>query len=136
MVLWRALFSNVSALVAQTGQSGIPNGVPLGEDGDAQNRKKNNPQPSINVNGMADAKSTDNEDDTHTAVEELNAVRSREIVSKAVSGILLILLKWFRLSRKRCSTLPALCAISLTLAKTFSNSSILTNCYSTLITYL
>ena len=34
-----------------------------------------------------------------SGLEELNAVRSREISAKAISGILLLLLKWFKLSR-------------------------------------
>lgn len=33
-------------------------------------------------------------------VEEIEALRSREIIAKAVSGILLLLLKWFKVSRK------------------------------------
>lgn len=32
--------------------------------------------------------------------EELDAARTREITSKAMTGILLMLLKWLRLSRK------------------------------------
>lgn len=34
------------------------------------------------------------------SIELLNIARTREITSKAVSGLLLVLLKWFRLSRK------------------------------------
>lgn len=43
---------------------------------------------------------------THTAepaelpIDEIEAMRSREITAKAVSGILLILLKWFKVSRE------------------------------------
>ena len=33
-------------------------------------------------------------------IDEIEAMRSREITAKAVSGILLILLKWFKVSRK------------------------------------
>lgn len=35
--------------------------------------------------------------------EEVDAARSREITTKAITGILLLLLKWLRVSRKRCS---------------------------------
>lgn len=41
----------------------------------------------------------ENADGPDLAIEELNALRVREITSKAVSGILLMLLKWFKLSR-------------------------------------
>jgi len=33
-------------------------------------------------------------------IDEIEAMRSREITAKAVSGILLMLLKWFKVSRK------------------------------------
>jgi hypothetical protein len=33
-------------------------------------------------------------------IDEIEALRSREITAKGVSGILLILLKWFKVSRK------------------------------------
>jgi hypothetical protein len=33
-------------------------------------------------------------------IEDLDALRTREITGKAVSGILLTLLKWFKVSRK------------------------------------
>lgn len=35
-------------------------------------------------------------------IDEIEALRSREITAKAVSGILLILLKWFKVSRMLC----------------------------------
>lgn len=38
-------------------------------------------------------------DPADMAPEEIEAMRSREITAKAVSGILLILLKWFKVSR-------------------------------------
>lgn len=97
MVLWRILLGNVSALVAQNGQNGLPNGFP--DDGE-NGRKRTNPNSSAHLNGMANGQLADNEDGTDPVVEELNGVRSREITSKAVSGVLLILSKWFKLSRE------------------------------------
>jgi hypothetical protein len=38
-------------------------------------------------------------------IDEIEAMRSREITAKAVSGILLILLKWFKVSRE-CRSSP------------------------------
>lgn len=103
MVLWRILLGNVSALVAQNGQNGVPNGFP--EEGDAAGKKRTNPNSSAQLNGLANGQLADNEDGTDPAVEELNGVRLREITSKAVSGTLLIILKWFKLSRTS-KTLP------------------------------
>jgi hypothetical protein len=39
-------------------------------------------------------------DPSDLSVDEIEAMRSREITAKAVSGILIILLKWFKISRK------------------------------------
>ena len=100
MVLWRLLLGNVSALVAQSGQNALPNG--LSEDGDAAGRKRTNPNPSAHLNGMVNGQLADHEDGAAPILEELNGIRSREITSKAVSGILLILLKWFKISRTPC----------------------------------
>lgn len=90
----------MSALVAQNGQ----NGISFGDDGpgDGPGKRRTNPNSSANINGLANGQLGDNEDGTDPIVEELNAVRSREISSKAVSGVLLMLLKWFKLSRKSC----------------------------------
>lgn len=119
MVLWRILLGNVSALVAQNGQNGLQNGYP--EDGDAAGKKRTNPNSSAHLNGMVNGQLADNEDGTDPVVEELNGIRSREITSKAVSGTLLILLKWFKLSRALyCSSKGH--NSQLTLQKTFSNS--------------
>lgn len=97
MVLWRILLGNVSALVAQNGSNGSSNGFP--ED-DAAGRKRTNPNSSAHLNGMVNGQLSDNEDGTDPVVEELNGIRSREITSKAVSGVLLMLAKWFKLSRR------------------------------------
>lgn len=92
------MFGNVSALVSQNGQ----NGISFGEDGPGEGpgKRKTNANSSANINGLANGQLSENEDGTDPIVEELNAVRSREISSKAVSGVLLILLKWFKISRK------------------------------------
>jgi hypothetical protein len=39
-------------------------------------------------------------DPSDLPIDEIEALRSREITTKAVSGILIILLKWFKVSRK------------------------------------
>lgn len=45
------------------------------------------------LNGMAGS------DNVDMSLEDLDATRAREIESKALTGILLLLLKWFKLSR-------------------------------------
>jgi len=97
IVLWRILLGNVSALVAQNGHNGLPNGFP--EDGDAAGRKRTNPNSSAHLDALVNGQLADSEDGTDPVVEELNGIRSREITSKAVAGTLLTLLKWFKLSR-------------------------------------
>ena len=103
MVMWRVLLGHVSALIAQNGQNGLPNGNP--EDAPAAGRKRTNPNSSAQLNGMMNGQnSEDHEDGAGPVLEELNGVRTREIASKAVSGILLLLLKWFKYSRRSSST--------------------------------
>jgi len=60
--------------------------------------------PKSNINlakqmgGLTNGERPDNEL-ADPVVVDLNGVRLREITSKAIAGILLMLLKWFRLSR-------------------------------------
>ena len=97
MVLWRVLFANVSALVAQNGQNSNMFGDEATGDGP---KRRNNAESSGNINGLLNGQFADIDNNGDPIVEELNGVRSREITSKAVSGVILILLKWFKLSRK------------------------------------
>lgn len=52
------------------------------------------------MNGLANGQAPESPEGAADLVEELNVVRAREITSKAVSGILLMLLKWFKISRE------------------------------------
>ena len=99
VVLWKELFQNVSALVTSNGPNGMTNGV---EDSsfDAAGKRKTNPNSSASLSAMANGLLLDSDETNDLAVENLNDTRSREISAKAVSGILLLLLKWFKLSRK------------------------------------
>lgn len=80
---------NVTAIVAQQGNQmpGItrPNGPGMGPAGPR-------PQDPNGHNIPAEA--------PELSPEEVDAARTREITAKAMSGILLLLLKWLRLSRK------------------------------------
>ncbi|KAL8737763.1 MAG: hypothetical protein Q9190_008078, partial [Brigantiaea leucoxantha] len=92
LVLWKITFGNVSALVSQANG---PNGMAFPEDNpeNAQGKRKLNVNST--QNGVANGET---EEMLDSGLEELNAVRSREISAKAISGILLLLLKWFKLS--------------------------------------
>lgn len=91
-------------MVSQTnGLNGVPNAFPFPEENaDPQGKRKSNPNSAsaVQLNGLAPGQHSDFEDGVNLTVEDLNAVRLREITSKAVSGILITLLKWFKLSRK------------------------------------
>ena len=67
---------------------------------DAAGRRKTNPNSSASLNAMANGLLLESDDTNDLVVETLNDTRSREISAKAVSGILLLLLKWFKLSRE------------------------------------
>jgi len=97
IVLLKAVLANVTALITQPmsaqPQSGIGPGARL--NGQAQNRPQDPASiPLPNTVDLADL-----------PIDEIEAMRSREITAKAVSGILLILLKWFKVSRKTFRTL-------------------------------
>ena len=54
--------------------------------------------------GLAHVPPPQAENNLDRALENLNATRLREITSKAVAGILLVLLRWFKLSRMSTHT--------------------------------
>jgi hypothetical protein len=109
IVLLKAVLANVTALITQPittqpqQQNGLQPGyqseVNLRNNGAGQRRpvhaqeSQNPPQPA-----MFDVRDL--------PVDELEALRQREITLKAVSGILLVLLKWFKVSCKFLITFP------------------------------
>lgn len=90
IVLLKAVLANVTALITQpqNGQNG-QSSFSAGSNGTGQRRP-------TEQNGSAHPTN----DAANLSVEELEALRAREITSKAVSGILLMMLKWFKISRK------------------------------------
>lgn len=61
--------------------------------------------PAPGANGRANGANPNNgntaaQDIPELSPEELDATRTREITAKAVSGIMLLLLKWLKLSRE------------------------------------
>ncbi|KAL8728557.1 MAG: hypothetical protein Q9166_005290 [cf. Caloplaca sp. 2 TL-2023] len=102
LALWKIIFTNVSHLVTQAnGQNGlgVPNGISFPEDtpdnGPAK-RKVNTG--SATQENAANGHPAECENEPDPVMEELNAIRLREISSKAIAAILLMVLKWFKLS--------------------------------------
>jgi hypothetical protein len=87
MVLLKVILANVSALIIQA------NGPNASQFQDGPN--------GTSINGH-DAQNG-YFPDTSASVDDLDMVRGQEILAKAVSGILILLLKWFKVSRK-CPT--------------------------------
>lgn len=97
IVLLKAVLANVTALITQPmsqQQGGLAPGyrseVNLRANGVQQNRQQDPAISSLPITI----------DPADLPIDEIEAMRSREITAKAVSGILLILLKWFKVSRK------------------------------------
>ncbi len=105
IVLLKVVLANVTALVTQlngNGQNCAPFGYTCQEDGESngQGKPKGNYNLGRKLNGKVIGHDEGVSEDLDSSVEELNALRLREISSKAVSGVLLLLLKWFKLSRR------------------------------------
>ena len=98
IVLLKVLLSNITVL----GNQG--NAINKEEDHPDDTKKTEDGLPSQNLNLSKHLAGTTNEhrpegDVAGHSLEELNAIRTREVTSKAIQGFLLMLLKWFRLSR-------------------------------------
>ena len=92
MVLLKTILANVTALITQTanGQNGVHGNFTFPEAPNGTSAHK--PETNGVMNGL-------NLDVAHVSTEELDAVRTQEVTAKAASGILVLLLKWFRVSR-------------------------------------
>jgi hypothetical protein len=85
IVLIKAILSHVTALVTQAnGANGLQSGF----------------QYQDNQNGRPETNGTNGNNGTVATNEELDAMRSQEVLDKAVSGTLMLILKWFKVSRK------------------------------------
>ena len=105
MVLLKVVLANVTALVTQSGQPEGVNGVGAEQaNGDGQSQgpsKDQNGRPGAAASA-ASGEVEESEDDKRPVMshEEVDAMRMREVTSKAVSGLLLLLLRWFKISRE------------------------------------
>lgn len=86
VVFVRTMIANLTALITQANppNSGSnPNFPDPNQNGQDQNE---NPNIGLDTSGLS--------------LEELDAMRSQEITAKAASGLILLMLKWFKVSRK------------------------------------
>ena len=90
IVLIKAVLAHVTALVTQSsGANGLQSGFQFQDNQSGTT----NVRPDMNgVNGHTNTVATN---------EELDAMRTQEVLDKAVTGTLVLLLKWFKVSRKQ-----------------------------------
>lgn len=101
IVLLKILLSNVTILGALNNDK---NGATAPTDiEDIKPADETMPPRNINLcrhlSSLTGNTRSEDADSTDKTLEELNAIRTREITSKAISAFILIILKWFRLSR-------------------------------------
>ncbi|KAF5000944.1 hypothetical protein FDECE_11101 [Fusarium decemcellulare] len=96
IVLLRPILLNVTAIVAQQPQQGPPGmgrgnnpGMNGGPAGNRQQQQQQQEMPGQNPPRVPTPE---------LSLEEVDAARTREITSKAMTGILILLLKWLRVS--------------------------------------
>ncbi|KAI9843049.1 MAG: Factor arrest protein 11 [Sclerophora amabilis] len=105
IVLLKVVLQNVTSLITQLSHgsgpqnplapgfqpqdSNVPNGVPRGKGKEANGRF---------ANGLSHDQNDDGANAASGFAEDVDDIRSREIIAKAVSGLLLLLLKWFKVS--------------------------------------
>lgn len=101
-MLLKAVLANVTALIAQPIGGQQQGG--LGPSFRSEvNLRANTVQAQNRPQDPANIPLPNTIDPSDLPIDEIEALRSREITAKAVSGILLILLKWFKVSRKLSS---------------------------------
>ena len=89
IVLIKAILAHVTALVTQsTGANGLQSGFQYQDN------------QSGNSAGRPDMNGANGHNNTPATNEELDAMRTQEVMDKAVTGTLMLILKWFKVSRK------------------------------------
>ncbi len=101
IVMLKVVLANVAAIGVQPNANG-PNAVGGGFQGGGQSGLPKI-RSNVNMSQQASAYPAQNEqpveEESLPTIEELDAIRQREITGKAISGSILLLLKWFKLSR-------------------------------------
>jgi len=102
IVLLKVILTNVTAIVTQAnGSNGLGPGFQAPENGAANAIPRNKSNVNVTQPGANGTNKSGQAAEADTSIiEDLEATRSREISGKAVSGTLLLLLKWFKLSRE------------------------------------
>lgn len=93
MVLMKAVLYNVTASISlpqNRGADGLPISARMSQGGPGMFRNQDG---SAGANGSAPSEAPD------MSTEDLDQARAREIEGKALTGIILLLLKWFKVSR-------------------------------------
>lgn len=96
IVLMKGVLQNVTAAITSAngqqhpGMPGSGNNTRINGGGPALNRSHDS---GAGLNGSATS-------DSDSSLEDLDAARGREVESKAATGIILLLLKWLKVSRK------------------------------------
>ncbi|KAI9740206.1 MAG: Factor arrest protein 11 [Cirrosporium novae-zelandiae] len=108
VVLLKVILSNVSAIVAQGSQNalnglpGLMTSLPIPDFETILSSPKPkanfNVSAQLNGNGSEGKNGVEHESQGASTLIELNAVRVREITTKGISGVVLLLLKWFKIS--------------------------------------
>ncbi|KAI5865452.1 N1221-domain-containing protein [Durotheca rogersii] len=94
IVLMKGVLFNVTACIA------LPNGGPQqsGISGINQTRVNGGPATYRSQDSSSGVNNSPNHDGAELSLEEIDATRCREIESKAATGIILLLLKWLKVS--------------------------------------
>jgi hypothetical protein len=103
IVLLKAVLANVTALITHPIGGQPQSGLAPAYRSEVNLR---NGGPGQRAQDPANIPLPNTIDPADLPVEEVEAYRSREITAKAVSGILLLLLKWFKVSRMEAKYIP------------------------------
>lgn len=94
MVVMKTILANVTSLITQaSGQAGVQSGFHFQDNQNGSQQRGADTNGAPNGNGF-------HMDIASLAPDELDKMRGEETAGKAVTGILLLLLKWFKVSRK------------------------------------
>lgn len=94
IVLLKAILQNVTAIIAQGVSQQHPGLANRGPNGHVNGQHGVNRQDGANGANSPPA--------PEPSIEDIDASRTREITAKAATGIILLMLKWFKVSRKSC----------------------------------
>ncbi|KAI9802814.1 MAG: Factor arrest protein 11 [Piccolia ochrophora] len=104
IVLLKVVLANVTSIITQQNSAPAQNGLAPGFqsqeslNANAQSRARARDAGAVSADGDLHGTSDGSGDQAGSDTDDLDTVRSRETTAKAVSGLLLLLLKWFKIS--------------------------------------